>query len=380
MDANQSYDVSTVQDDLKVVDDVEFGARPESAHAKSSPTDVDRHVKTLEFDQVAGDERSRTRLAALAAEVTGERGTSATLPSSGRRAFLLTYNPDQRRLEPDLVEDWVEATAAGHPVEGRWATGPRVQGIEPGDRAFLLRQGPEPRGIIASGVFLTGVFQQPHWRHDASGYANYADVDWDTVIDIDDPLPLEELTRRWPEQHWTPQSSGTQVKQGVVDPLEQFWGEHIADLLRTTAPRARARSAGSSQGWMQDLAERKKVEDTAQERLMQHYRSLGWDVEDTRFGNSFDARATRGDERLYLEAKGTVTAGDSVIVSRREVEWALNHPGECVLGVLSGITFTPDGDVDSGSGTFEIFRWEPDDDELDARAFDWWPSDDKAID
>ncbi|MCL3862948.1 protein NO VEIN domain-containing protein [Actinotalea sp. K2] len=124
---------------------------------------------------------------------------------------------------------------------------------------------------------------------------------------------------------------------------------------------------------MSDPVRRKKVEDAAQALLMKRYEEDGWTVEDTRYGNSFDAKATKGGAVIYLEAKGTVTAGQSVIVTRGEVEWALGHPGECVMGVLSDIGFTEEGEVDSTSGTFGLYRWEPRDDDLDPRAYDWTP-------
>ena len=136
-------------------------------------------------------------------------------------------------------------------------------------------------------------------------------------------------------------------------------------------------SAG--QGWMQDPEKRKLVEDAAQDKLTHHYEAQGWTVDDTRFGNPFDACASREDEILYLEAKGTVTAGSTVIVSRNEVAWARNHPGDCVLGILSDVEFDDDGTLDASNGTFRAFRWEPDDHELDARSFDWEPSERKQI-
>lgn len=70
-----------------------------------------------------------------------------------------------------------------------------------------------------------------------------------------------------------------------------------------------------------------------------------------------------------------MTTGGSVIVSRNEVAWARNHPGECVLG----ISFDEDGDLDTSNTTFRVFRWEADDYELEARRFDWYPSGRKQI-
>ncbi|WP_164745261.1 protein NO VEIN domain-containing protein [Georgenia faecalis] len=290
-----------------------------------------------------------------------------------RNAFLLTNNPKRWATGFDEHIEQIEATAAGRTVEGRWSTGGRVQGIKSGDRAFLLRQGLEPRGIVMSGWFISEIFQQPHWREDTAGHANYADIEWDVVLDPQDALPLTVLEEFIPQQHWRPQGSGTQIRSEALDKLERLWSEHI-DRIPAPPPQPPVPRGAPRQGWMRDPVLRKKVEDAAQDRLMKHYAKEGWEVVDTRYGNSFDARATKGNEVIYLEAKGTVTSGQSVIVTRGEVDWALNHPGQCVLGVLSDIRVTEDGAVDPNSGTFRLYRWEPRDDDLDPRAYGWTPS------
>ncbi|MEV0330776.1 hypothetical protein AB0H63_30615 [Micromonospora echinospora] len=95
-----------------------------------------------------------------------------------------------------------------------------------------------------------------------------------------------------------------------------------------------------------------------------------------RFGNPYDAVATRNGRTLWLEAKGTETKGAAVIVSRREVQWAREHVGDCVLGVLSDVVFRPDGEVDPESGMFRVFTWYPDGGALSARDYDFTPAED----
>jgi hypothetical protein len=77
---------------------------------------------------------------------------------------------------------------------------------------------------------------------------------------------------------------------------------------------------------------------------------------------------------LYLKAKGTVTNGERVIVTRREVRFARAHPGECVIGILSGITLKADGTIDEKSGTLRQYGWEPYDDELVPLQYDFYPT------
>jgi hypothetical protein len=173
------------------------------------------------------------------------------------------------------------------------------------------------------------------------------------------------LITELPDQHWEPQAGGTLIRPELPDGLERMWADHIGrPVPRRTAPR---------QKWQLDPERRKKVEDAAQQRLMEHYRALGWVIKDTRHGNPYDAVAEKGSQVIYLEAKGTETAGRAVIVTGGEVEHANSHPCQCVLGILSDIEFTSDGAVAAGSGVFRIFDWQPRNADLSIRQYDYTP-------
>lgn len=124
------------------------------------------------------------------------------------------------------------------------------------------------------------------------------------------------------------------------------------------------------QGLQMDAVVRKAIENAAQDRLMEYYRDRGWTVMDTRQNRPYDAEAVSGADRIYLEAKGTQSRGDSVIVTRNEVNHARQHPGLCMMGVWSGIRFV-DGAVDPESGVFRILAFNPVDGQLLPRDFDW---------
>ncbi len=128
-----------------------------------------------------------------------------------------------------------------------------------------------------------------------------------------------------------------------------------------------------SQGWQPDAAKRSLIEDHAQELLEKHFRQLGWEVQDKRRGNPFDCVATKDGERKYLEAKGTETDGASVLVTQGEVNFAREHPGECVIGIVSGIRFDEDGALESTSGNLKVHNWDPDNGVLTARTYTWKP-------
>lgn len=235
-----------------------------------------------------------------------------------------------------------------------------------------MRLGVQNRGIFASGWFTSDVYQDEHWDG-SGGSANYADIRWDVVIDPEAALPIERLQAEIPQVHWTPQSSGMTIPPGDADSLDALWKAHVEPYRVTGYTPGADSTASRGQGLRIDVALRKQIEDLAQDRLMDHFSALGWAVEDMRVGNSFDARATKGDEVLYLEAKGTVTAGEKVIVTRGEVEFARDHPRRCVIGIVSGIELLDGQAVDPSSGTLDLFKWNPADDDLVPRQFDFYP-------
>jgi len=272
------------------------------------------------------------------------------------RAFLLTWNPEK--------SDWADfgqcvlATDEGKPVGETWSTGNRTSGIRSGDLIFLLRQGPQGRGIIGSGhaINFDGnagpddeiIHTDVHWDGTATT-ANYVDVLWDRLLPPDGLLPLDELKEKFPDQNWTPLASGTEIQPGLIERLESVWSNHVGDSF-VTAP---------GQGYLVNSAQRKAIEDAAQDWLMQHYRDDGWKVKDTRYSGPYDAIATKDGDTVYLEAKGTQSSGDAVFLTHGEVEHARRHPGDCVIGIWSGIRFTDDGEIDQGAGETLIMPFEP---------------------
>ncbi|WP_366914055.1 DUF3883 domain-containing protein [Nocardioides sp.] len=135
---------------------------------------------------------------------------------------------------------------------------------------------------------------------------------------------------------------------------------------------------GRGQNRMLDPVRRSKVEMAAQGWLMGTFERDGWDVVDTHLTAPYDALARKGEELLYLEAKGTTTRGESVIVTRAEVAWARSHPGQCILGVWSGMIFDNEGEINPDVGYYTVQYWNPEDEELDPISFDYrvdWPED-----
>ena len=162
--------------------------------------------------------------------------------------------------------------------------------------------------------------------------------------------------------------------------MEGLWAEHAGLTKPEPRPGRRGHRLGSpgsqhpaSAGWQRDPELRRKAEDYAQELLEQRFRKDKWRVEDTRYGNPFDAIARRGREVRYLEAKGTMSDGASVQVTAGEVNFAWNNPGQCVIGIVSGIRFDEKRQIIRESGTLVTRDWCPDESDLSPIVYKWTP-------
>ena len=134
-----------------------------------------------------------------------------------------------------------------------------------------------------------------------------------------------------------------------------------------------ADDAPTGQAYLSDTERRLAIEEYAQTMLMQHFERLGWDVEDTHLNAPYDAIARKGSQIQYLEAKGTMSEGDSVLVTSGEVDWARDHPDQCVMGIVSGIRFGAAGAIEQGSGSLRLLDWAPDRGTLTPKQFSWAP-------
>lgn len=138
-----------------------------------------------------------------------------------------------------------------------------------------------------------------------------------------------------------------------------------------TATEEHALPEATGQGRVVDPQRRKALEDAAQHRLETYYRDRGWDVEDVRFDGPYDAIARKNGQTRYLEAKGTQSDGTAVTVTAGEVAHARQHPGECVIGILSGLGFTDNGELDENGADFTLRQWCPAEEDLQVIEYRW---------
>jgi hypothetical protein len=154
---------------------------------------------------------------------------------------LLTWNPGPLDDHVWTREQWDDAMVVPHleglTVETTWGVGRHVNNIEPGDSAFMLRQGGRGRGIVARGVIRSRPWQAPHWQK-AGETTNLVDVEWHESVPVGHAIDPDELDELVPGFGWrTVYSSGRQVPSSVSPRLEELWkelwDEHVRAGRRT---------------------------------------------------------------------------------------------------------------------------------------------------
>ncbi|MFM7261797.1 MAG: HNH endonuclease [bacterium] len=140
--------------------------------------------------------------------------------------YLLTWNPARWAWN---VSDEIALLARSGFVDVRWSCG-RTRRIERGDRVFLLRQGREPRGIMASGTTRGRAYEDRHWDARRRGTTMFVDVRFDALLNPDEGgvLALARLrSGALREVHWRTQSSGIAMEPAAAAKLERLWAAHL---------------------------------------------------------------------------------------------------------------------------------------------------------
>jgi 5-methylcytosine-specific restriction protein A len=161
----------------------------------------------------------------------------------------------------------------------RWSCG-NTERIEAGDRVFLLRQGLDPRGIMASGVVVEPPYQAEHWDESKLDSALYVDVKLDALLNPEAGAILpRELLDEPPlsEMYWDSQRSGTTIPQRVAEVLEKEWTELLDEQSSSlvteptvTLPSRRKLYEGGRHSVTLDVYERNPV---ARRECIAHYGS-----------------------------------------------------------------------------------------------------------
>ena len=151
--------------------------------------------------------------------------------------YLLTWNPNDSSVR-EVTAEWDRLRAGRKPRAVDWSCGVN-KSIEPGARVFLHRQRREPRGIVASGITVSGSYPGRHWdpaKRRQGKKAIYVDWIVDAAVEgfrDDDSLrpfaahllpagPVHDLI-----SGSNMQGSGTSVHPEAAAELERLWAIHL---------------------------------------------------------------------------------------------------------------------------------------------------------
>jgi 5-methylcytosine-specific restriction protein A len=152
--------------------------------------------------------------------------------------YVFAWNPKLWNW-PELPDDLRRLRRRGH-VDLEWSSG-RTGAIEPGSRAFFVRLGVPPKGLIGAGYTLTAPESRLHWRPEKAAVGTFTH-NLQLSLEILTDLPLitfEELAQPpFSRFRWGVRQSGMRMPSSISDALEPWWEERVhAWQAATTAAR-----------------------------------------------------------------------------------------------------------------------------------------------
>ena len=143
------------------------------------------------------------------------------------RAFLFGWNPAKWPWE-DIDND-INKIAQGNKLEENWSIASHKT-IQPGDRAYFVRLGLEPKGIFASGYISSG----PYLASRRGRIYHRINIEFDVLLNPDKEriLTFDILkTGNLAAQTRAPQASGISIRPQLVDELEGVWLDFLSSRL-----------------------------------------------------------------------------------------------------------------------------------------------------
>ena len=153
--------------------------------------------------------------------------------------YLFAWNPVHWNW-PELRREVRKVERRGY-VDIQWSSG-RIRAIEPGSRAFMVRLGVPPKGIIGAGFTLTAPEAGEHWvasKAKAGIPGLYLNMRFEVLREAP-PVTFDDFARPpFSRFRWGIRQSGTRLPSSLAEALEELWETRIA--LPVAAPGAARR-------------------------------------------------------------------------------------------------------------------------------------------
>ena len=142
-------------------------------------------------------------------------------------AYLFGWNPSKFKWEH--LDDDIQTLKVTGQITDNWSVVSHKT-IKPGDRAYIVRLGAEPKGIFASGVIAS-----PPYTAIKKGRNYYRiKIALDVLLNPDtEPILSFDIlkTGSLSEQTWSPQASGISIRPYLADELEGVWLSFLSGHL-----------------------------------------------------------------------------------------------------------------------------------------------------
>jgi hypothetical protein len=135
------------------------------------------------------------------------------------KAYLFGWNPIKFKWE-DIEDDINKLKQSGELIDN-WSVASHKT-IQPGDSAYIVRLGVEPKGIFASGH----ISSLPYLASRKGRIYHRINIAFDVLLNPNkQPILSFDIlkTGNLAYQNWTPQASGISIRPQLVDELEGVW-------------------------------------------------------------------------------------------------------------------------------------------------------------
>jgi 5-methylcytosine-specific restriction protein A len=120
-------------------------------------------------------------------------------------------------------------------VDIEWSSG-RTRQLEPGSRAFLIRLGVAPKGVIGAGVTMTAPRSALHWRPEKAALGtmtNYLDLRLEYLLETP-IISFDDLAKPpFSRYRWGIRQSGAYLPESLADALEDMWEKRLREAETT---------------------------------------------------------------------------------------------------------------------------------------------------
>lgn len=156
----------------------------------------------------------------------------------------------------------------------------------------------------------------------------------------------------------------------LINYIKQYDGSSIVskeDEFQEDILTAEHSSGG--QGFQSDVQTRLMIESHAMELCKKHYSDKKWNVEDVSANRPYDFIIKKNGISRFVEVKGTQTSGDTIILTKNEVELSRTNGGNMILFIVHSIVMNKKA-VKKESGVVSIIEpWQVSDDRLTPISF-----------